>query len=118
MTEPPYDWRHAEVLNEVRSRRTNEWIEAANDSLGEQHLMDRYHCECSDGSCTGIVNLTREEYEVVRSDGVQFAIMVDHEHPELDGVQIEYLRYSVVMKLPGDPARTAEATDPRRHAGA
>jgi hypothetical protein len=112
------DWRHAEVLNEVRSRRTNEWIEAANDSFGEGHPMDRYLCECSDASCTSTLSMTRDEYEIVRSDGVQFAIMVDHESPELDGVRNEYVRYSIVAKLPGDPARTAVRTDPRRPAPA
>jgi hypothetical protein len=108
------DWRHAEVLNEVRSRRANEWIEEANDSFGDAHPMDRYLCECSDVSCTSTVSMTRAEYEIVRSDGVQFAITVDHEDPELEGVRVEYPRYSIVAKLPGDPARTAIATDPRR----
>jgi hypothetical protein len=110
------DWQHAEVLNEVRSRRTNEWIEAANDSFGEHHSMDRYLCECSDSTCTSTVSLTRDEYESVRSDGLQFAIRVDHESPELDGVRQEYPRYAIVAKLPGDPARTAIETDPRRPA--
>ena len=108
------DWQHAEVLNEVRSRRTNEWIEASNDSFGEHHAMDRYLCECSDGTCTSTVSLTRDEYESVRSDGVQFAITVDHESPEFDGIRHEYPRYTIVAKLPGDPARTAIETDPRR----
>lgn len=112
------DWRHVEVLNEVQSRRTNEWIEAANDSLGEAHPTDRYLCECSDGSCTSIVTLTRAEYEIVRSDGVQFAITIDHENPEVDGIRFEYPRYSVVAKLPGESARFAVETDPRRPAPA
>jgi hypothetical protein len=112
------DWQHEEVLNEVRSRRTNEWIEATNDSFGGAHAMDRYLCECSDIACTSTVSLTRAEYEIVRSDGLQFAITVDHENPELDRVREEHPRYTIVTKMPGDPARTAIATDPRRPAPA
>jgi hypothetical protein len=108
------DWRAEEARNEVRSRSTNEWIEAAHDSFGEDNDMDRYLCECSDVSCASTVTLTRPEYEAVRAKGHTFAIMLHHENPEIDSLLVEYPRYSLVAKLPGTPASIAYASDPRR----
>jgi hypothetical protein len=108
------DWRADEANNEVRSRGTNEWIQAAHDSFGEESEMDRYLCECSDLSCASTVSLTRPEYEAVRADGHTFAIMQHHENPEIDALLIEHPRYSIVAKLPGVPATIAYASDPRR----
>jgi hypothetical protein len=107
------DWREDEVMNEARSRTKNEWIEAANDSLGDAHELDTYHCECSDGDCSSTVDLKRSEYEAVRADGRTFALMRDHEDPEFDRLVEERDRYSIVMKLPGLPARIALRSDPR-----
>jgi hypothetical protein len=106
-------WRADEARNEVRSRGTNEWIERAHDSFGEENLTDRYLCECSDIDCTSTVTLTRSEYEAVRADGHLFAIMRHHENPELDSLIVEYSRYSIVAKLPGLPAQIAYGSNPR-----
>ena len=108
------DWRAEEARNEVRSRSTNEWIEAAHDSFGEDSDMDRYLCECSDAGCASTVTLTRPEYEAVRAKGHTFAIMLHHENPEIDALLAEFPRYSLVAKLPGVPASIANASDPRR----
>jgi hypothetical protein len=108
------DYLREEAINETRSRQTNEWIEEANDRFGANHAMDEYRCECSDGVCAAVVSLTRAEYESVRADGLRFLIATDHENPELDGLVIEHERYSIVAKLPGEPARIAMGSDPRR----
>src|SRR3990172_504321 len=92
-------WRRDQVMNEVRSRLTNESTEAANDRLGEAHDMDSYVCECSDANCTSTVSLTRSEYEAVRADGRTFALKLDHEDPEFDRLVAEYTRYSIVAML-------------------
>lgn len=109
------EYRADDVRNEVRSRRTNEWIRAAHRSFGGSDGTDRYNCECSDAGCTSTIALLASEYESVRGDGRDFAIMHDHEDPELDAVLAERPRYSIVRKLPGMPARIAGETDPRRH---
>lgn len=106
-------WRAEETRNEVRSRGTNEWIEAAHDSFNEGKETDRYLCECSDFACTSTVALTRPEYEAVRADGHHFAITLHHENPEIDSLVAEHVRYSIVAKLPGLPSRIAFASDPR-----
>ena len=107
------DYRREEAINETRSRQTNEWIEAANDRFGADNPMDEYRCECSDLMCADVVSLTRIEYEAVRSDGLHFFIATHHENPELDQLIVEHGRYSVVAKLPGEPARIALGSDPR-----
>ena len=108
------DYRREEAINETRSRQTNEWIQQANDDFGAENLMDEYRCECSDARCADVVSLTRPEYEAVRSDGLRFLIALDHENPELDLLVAAHERYSIVAKLPGEPARIALDSDPRR----
>jgi len=108
------DYRREEAINETRSRQTNEWIEAANDRFGADHPMDEYRCECSDAACATIVSLTRVEYEAVRADGLRFFIASHHENPEIDHLIVEHERYSIVAKLPGEPARIAIGSDPRK----
>ena len=107
-------YRREEAINETRSRQTNEWIEEANDKFGADHPMDEYQCECSDRQCVDVVSLTRVEYEDVRADGLRFFIAIDHENPELDHLVATHDRYSIVSKLPGEPARIALDSDPRR----
>jgi hypothetical protein len=108
------DYRREEAISETRSRQTNEWIQEANDQFGAEHPMDEYQCECSDRQCVDVVSLTRQEYEAVRADGLRFFIAVDHENPELDRLVAAHERYSIVAKLPGEPARIALDSDPRR----
>ena len=60
-----------------------------------------------------VVSLTRREYEAVRADGLRFIIAVNHENPELDRLVAAHERYSIVAKLPGEPARIALDSDPR-----
>jgi hypothetical protein len=108
------DYRREEAINETRSRQTNEWIEAANDRFGAHHPMNEYRCECSDLMCSDVISLTRIEYEAVRADGLHFFIAPHHENPELDGLIVERDRYTIVAKLPGEPAQIALSSDPRK----
>jgi hypothetical protein len=108
------DYRREEAISETRSCQTNEWIQEANDKFGADSPMDEYRCECSDRQCVDVVSLTRSEYEAVRADGMRFIIAVDHENPELDRLVAVHERYSVVAKLPGEPARIALDSDPRK----
>ncbi len=109
------DWRREEALNETRSRSANEGVETYNDAPGAANGTDRYQCECSDAGCEELISLTRAEYEAVRSDGLHFAITTNHENPELDRLVVEHERFSIVAKLPGEPARIALDSDPRTH---
>ncbi|MGZ8606153.1 MAG: hypothetical protein ACXWXQ_03790 [Actinomycetota bacterium] len=108
------DWRNDAVALEVRSRDRNEWIEHANDDLGDDHRSDRYVCECSFPGCPSRLELTRKEYEQVRSVGTHFAIAIDHENPEVDRIISENVGFAVVEKYTEDGRRIALDTDPRR----
>ena len=111
-------WNEQEVLNEVGSRRRNEWIVETNESYGEHTAVEAYACECSDSACHTLISLTRDEYESVRKDGTHFAIAVDHENPEIDRVIGQNERFAVVEKWFGQSKRISEATDPRPRTGA
>jgi hypothetical protein len=106
------DWREEEVENETRSREINERIDESNEA--EAGTADPFVCECSDGSCTSMIDLTHLEYEEVRAYGTHFAIATDHESPDLDLMVSERSGFAIIRKLPGLPARIANASDPRR----
>jgi hypothetical protein len=108
------DWREQEVANEVRSRDRNEWIETASTNFEALRPIEEYVCECSDRACRTVLSLTRAEYEDVRTDGLHFAIAVNHENPEIDRVVSENERFAIVEKFLEMPRRMARATDPRR----
>ena len=109
------DWREREVGNETSSREINEWIdESALSSDSGAAGTHPYVCECSDGGCKATIALTHVEYEEVRAHGTHFAIARDHESPDLDVMVSERTGFTIVRKLPGLPARLANASDPRR----
>jgi hypothetical protein len=112
----PVTWRGREARNEVRFRDQNEWIEATTDGFGLQPSSDRtmtFVCECGDASCVEEVQLSREEYEAVRSVSNRFAIALHHENPESEVVISESMRYAVVDKIAGVAMQIARDTDPR-----
>jgi len=109
------DWRSDEATNQTIFREMNEWtVDDADARVGEQPETDLYLCECGDATCTDPIELSRTEYEAVRSVPVRFAIAVNHENPEVDLLVSESKRYSVVDKIFGAPARIAFATNPRK----
>jgi hypothetical protein len=107
------DWREQEVGNETSSREINEWIDESSPGADSGGTYP-YVCECSDGACKSTIALTHAEYEEVRAYGTHFAIARDHESPDLDLMVSERARFTIVRKLPGLPARLANASDPRR----
>ena len=107
------NWREQEARNEVRFRDQNEWIDGASRSFGVGELT-AFVCECGDGDCTNPIELTKPEYESVRSESTHFAIALDHENPEMESVVVESPRYAVVQKIDGFAVRLARQSDPRR----
>jgi hypothetical protein len=120
-------WREREARNEARFRDQNEWIEATNESFGTAVLASEnsgatslmtFVCECGDASCTQTIELTRTEYEAVRSTANRFAIVLNHENPEAEVVVSECSRFAEVDKIAGCSLSIALETDPRRSRGA
>jgi hypothetical protein len=108
------DWRREEANNQVRFREFNEWIRASNGRTGNHRPVHEYICECSDASCRDVIELSDEEYEEIRGFGSRFAIALNHEDPELDQVLVQHSGFTTIEKLPGEAARLAAASDPRR----
>jgi hypothetical protein len=115
-------WREREARNEARFRDQNEWIEATSESFGAASLdsevssaagLMTFVCECGDGSCTQAIELTRSEYEAVRSTANRFAIATNHENPEAEVVVSECARFAEVDKIEGCALSVALETDPR-----
>ena len=109
MTDPP----NREARHQGRTRVFNEWIEGANESMGLHTGTDPFRCECGDGGCGYPIDLTRAEYELVRSHPTRFIVARNHENPESDRVVAEHERYTVVEKIVGLSARQAQRSDPR-----
>jgi hypothetical protein len=73
----------------------------------------RILCECGLLDCDRVVAITIAEYEAVRADPRQFAVVRDHVMPEVEEVLAETDRYVVVAKREGTPAAVAVQEDPR-----
>ena len=101
------------AMNEAVFRKVNEGMEAGQEPSG----LLSFVCECGRLPCNQLIQLTRAEYESVRSNPRTFAIVDGHEILEAEAVVERHDRYLVVEKC-GDPeAEIVEDTDPRRPAG-
>lgn len=100
--------------NEALFRQVNEEVEALNRGLAE--LTDEtFHivCECGDLRCQERLVVPLREYEAVRAESALFLIVPGHEIKSAEDVVETTPSYSIVRKHDGDPARIAQATDPR-----
>jgi hypothetical protein len=96
--------------NEALFRAVNERVQA--ERLGEGEELISFICECGDENCVAEVDLTRAEYEGIRSDAVQFVIVPGHEIPDIETTVAEKGRYAIARKHPGEQD-IARETDPR-----
>ena len=106
-------WREQEARNEVSFRDQNEWIDGASQSFGLSEAT-AFVCECGDGDCTKPIEMTKPEYESVRSHSTHFALALNHENPEMETVVTEFARYAIVQKVDPFAVRLARERDPRR----
>ena len=101
--------------NDAIFREANEGIRAVAEQteLSEDDLVP-FICECADVNCTEIVQLSTEEYEVVRSEPTRFLKARGHERNAHGWARVlhEFDRYTVVEKI-GEAAEIAAELDPR-----
>jgi hypothetical protein len=98
--------------NEATVRQINDDIERAEqDASPPEHMQ--ILCECGWADCDRVVAITLAEYESLRADPVQFAVIRAHVIPEEEVVVAETDRYTVVAKREGTPAEVAAEEDPR-----
>ena len=97
--------------NEAASREINERLEEAHPTEPGKYV--RMICECSREVCDRVVAITKEEYEQIRSDPVQFVVVRDHVTEDIERVVLETDRFTVIAKREGIPAEVAVQEDPR-----
>ena len=96
--------------NEPMHRRVNEAIERGLWP-GDDGAWP-FRCECARRGCSSLIELTREQYEMLRSHPRRFVVVPGHEEPAIEDLVETHRDYLVVEKR-GHAARMAEATDPR-----
>jgi hypothetical protein len=98
--------------NESTSREINEGIELAHEgAVPTDHV--RMVCECGQEQCDRLIAISIAEYERVRSDPRQFAVVRDHVMGDVERIVDETDRFVVVAKLKGTPTAVAIEEDPR-----
>ena len=100
------------ALNEAASRKTNEEIEQAHHDDPPGRRMS-IACECALKSCDRIIEITMAEYQEIRGDPRQFAIVPEHFIGDIERIVSENDRFAVVAKRAGTPADVVTETDPR-----
>ena len=99
------------ALNEAAARDINERLEKAHPTEPGRYI--RMVCECGREVCDRVIAITVEEYEQIRSDAVQFVVVLDHVIGDIERVVFETDRFAVVAKREGMPAELAVQEDPR-----
>jgi hypothetical protein len=100
------------ALNEAVFRAGNERM-AQWEERDDPSALESYLCECSNTACKQRIKLTRPEYEAVRADPRQFAVVPGHATLDTEDVVKHSERFDVVYKHP-EVTDIVEATDPRR----
>jgi hypothetical protein len=98
--------------NEATSRDINEGLEQA-DAADPPDSFFRIVCECGQDSCDRLIAITLAEYERVRADALQFAVLRDHVIADVELVIEDRNRFVAVVKREGTPAQVAWEEDPR-----
>lgn len=97
--------------NEAVFRRVNEGIERGQWPGDEDHPIG-FRCECARLGCNSLLELTKGEYEEIRSNPRRFVMIAGHEIPEVETVVDRRRGYFVVEKR-DEAGEHAVATDPR-----
>jgi len=98
--------------NEVRFRAFNERLREGGAAWEGREGIISIVCECGDQDCTLPIQLTPGEYESVRAEETQFAIVAAHVRPEVEDIVSELEGWALVRKR-GEAAAIAAAADPR-----
>ena len=110
------DSREARIAkNEALFRSVNERMREIAESFelfeGRDSLIE-FFCECGRETCFERIEMTRDEYEHIRSDPTHFVVVPGHEAGHVERVVRPGDRYDIVEKNP-EEAQIARETDPR-----
>ena len=98
--------------NEVAARELNERIEGNHAESSPTRLI-RLVCECGQAECEELVSITLAEYERVRADPRLFVVAHGHVIGDVEGIDSQNDRFTVVRKRSGTPSAVAVEEDPR-----
>jgi len=87
--------------NEAIFREVNERIEELSKRSGideEDSLLPGFICECSDDSCTELIEVSYQRYEAVRENPRRFLVLPGHQDPDVERVVDESKNVFVVEK--------------------
>ncbi|WP_028065388.1 hypothetical protein [Solirubrobacter soli] len=96
-----------EAAFRIANERTARWEERHSEGRTELYL-----CECAEQPCRKRIELTREQYEAVRSDPRHFAVLPGHVIPDLETVVGSFDGYEMIEK-PSARMQLLLETDPR-----
>jgi len=100
--------------NEAVTREINEGIERGHEGASRTETI-RMLCECGNDHCDRVIAMSVAEFEEIREDPRQFAVVPEHVIDEVEFMVRETDRFTVVKKREGTPARVAEEEeDPNR----
>jgi hypothetical protein len=98
--------------NEVRFRALNERLRDRAGALGGNGGLLSLVCECGNEDCAAPIALTPAEYEAVRAESADFAVLGEHVARAVEDVVTELAACTVVRKR-GEAAEIAAGSDPR-----
>ena len=89
--------RPSDRSERVVFREINERIEGLATTFEVRDALDLI-CECADATCTSRIQMSREDYEKLRSDATTFAVVSGHEIPDIEEIVARHKTYEVVRK--------------------
>jgi hypothetical protein len=111
---PPVEERERRIgLNEAVFREANERIRELNETFATLTDELKLVCECGHSTCAEQIWMKPSDYEALRAEPADFAIVPGHEIPDVEEVIVRREEYAIVRKNEGIPRRVAEVTDPR-----
>jgi hypothetical protein len=100
-------------LNEAVFREINEQLQQLAEQFRFRDEPLDLVCECGNAECEERIRLAAADYQLLRADPAQFAVVPGHELEDVETVVRGGPGYAVVRKNPGVPEEVASATDPR-----
>jgi hypothetical protein len=101
-------------LNEAVFREVNERIGDVTRQFDVRRDELDLICECGDADCAERISMSLADYEQVRADPLQFAVVPGHDDASVEVVIARRKAYDLVRKHPGAPALLAVERDPRQ----
>jgi hypothetical protein len=102
--------------NEALFREVNERVAEVATNFIEVETKGEaidFTCECGRADCAEPIAMTVLEYEAIRANPTHFAVVPEHEQPEIETVVERNPTYFVVEKRDEDAQEIARETDPR-----